>query len=92
MSLKGYKRKRLLSVLCHYSSICDEGLRKSTKYLSQDNRPLGHGLGPGPPVYERGAIITRPQSLILSYETGPNGLHIYIYIYMSHCSLTVYGQ
>jgi hypothetical protein len=36
------------------SGICQEGLSKATKNVSQDSRSLGQDLSPGPPEYEAG--------------------------------------
>jgi hypothetical protein len=48
-------------ILRHYPSICLEGLRKTTKNLSQDSRPPGRDLNPAPPEYESGVLDTRPR-------------------------------
>jgi hypothetical protein len=40
-----------------YSSICVEGLRKTTKNLSQDSRSRGQHLKLGPPKYEAGVVV-----------------------------------
>jgi hypothetical protein len=52
MNWKGCGRKRSWPNLRYYPGICLEGLRKTTKNLSQDNRSPGRDLNPGPPEYE----------------------------------------
>jgi hypothetical protein len=47
------------------SRICLEGLRKTTKNLSQDSRSPGRDLNPGPPEYKAGVLTTRAQHSIL---------------------------
>jgi hypothetical protein len=47
--------------LRYYLGICLEGLRKITKYLSQDSRSPGRHLNRGPAEYEAAALTTRPQ-------------------------------
>jgi hypothetical protein len=44
--------------LRYYSSICLEGERKTTKYLSQYNRFLGRDLKAGHPEYQEGKLTT----------------------------------
>jgi hypothetical protein len=45
----------------YYLGICLEGLRKTTKNLSQVSRSPGRDLNPGPPEYEAGVLTTRPR-------------------------------
>jgi hypothetical protein len=47
-------------MLRYYPGICLEGLMKTTKTISQDNRYPGRDLNLGTPEYEAGAVITRP--------------------------------
>jgi hypothetical protein len=61
MNWKGCGRKRSCPDLRYYPVICLEGLRKTTKNLSQDRRSLGRDLNPGPPEYEAGVLTTRPR-------------------------------
>jgi len=46
-------------ILTYYPGIRLEGLRGTTKTLSQDSRSLGPDLNPGPPKQEVGAIYNR---------------------------------
>jgi hypothetical protein len=48
----------------HYPRIYLEGLKKTTKSLSQDTRSPSRNLNPGPPEYEAGVLTTRPQGSI----------------------------
>jgi hypothetical protein len=57
-------KKRSWPNLRYYSGICLEGLRKTTKNLSQDSRSPGRDLDPGPPEYEAGVLTTRPLVLV----------------------------
>jgi hypothetical protein len=47
-------------ILRYYTGISLEGLRKTTKSLSQDSRSPGPYLKPGPPRYEAGVLTARP--------------------------------
>jgi hypothetical protein len=38
MNWKGFQWKRLWPILMYYTTICLEGLRKTTKNISQDSR------------------------------------------------------
>jgi hypothetical protein len=38
--------------------ICTEGMRKTTKNLSQDSQSLGQDLNPGSPEYDAGVLTT----------------------------------
>jgi hypothetical protein len=42
-----------------------EGLRKTTRNLSQDSPSPGRNLNKGPPKYEAGVLTTRPGRLII---------------------------
>jgi hypothetical protein len=59
MNWKGCGRKRTWPNLRYYPRMCLEGLRKTTKHLSQDSRSPGRDLNPGPPEYEAGVLTTR---------------------------------
>jgi hypothetical protein len=48
-------------ILSDYPDICLEGLKKTTKTLSQDNRSLGRNLSLGFTEYEAGVLTTRPR-------------------------------
>jgi hypothetical protein len=70
MNWKGCGKKRSWPNLRLYPRICLEGLRKTTKNLSQDSRYPGRDLKPGPPEYEAGALTTRPRrSVNMKYGT-----------------------
>jgi hypothetical protein len=60
MNWKGCGRKRSWPDVRYFPGICLEGVRKTTKYLSQDNRSLGRDLNLGPPEYEAGVLTTQP--------------------------------
>jgi hypothetical protein len=49
-----------------YLGIYEEGLRKTTKDLSQNSRSLDLDLNPGFPEYQAGVPITRPRSFVKS--------------------------
>jgi hypothetical protein len=52
-----------------------EGLRKTTKNLSEDSQSPGRELYPGPPEYEAGVLAIRPRrSVMLCWEV------IFVYI------------
>jgi hypothetical protein len=57
---KGFGRKQLWRNLRYYPKIQLEGLRKTTKNLSQDSRSQGRDLNLGPPKYEVGVLTTTP--------------------------------
>jgi hypothetical protein len=52
----GCRRRRSWPNLKHYLSLYLEGVRKTTKNLSQDNRSPGQDLNPGPSEYEAGVL------------------------------------
>jgi hypothetical protein len=56
MNGKTYGRKRPWPNLKCYPGIFLDGLRKTTKNLSQDSRSAGRDLKPGPPEYQVGAL------------------------------------
>jgi hypothetical protein len=45
-----------------------DGMRKTTKTLSQDSRSSGRDLNPGPPVYEAGVLTTRTRRKVFRIE------------------------
>jgi hypothetical protein len=59
LNVKGCRRKRSWNTLKYHPAICLDGLRKKTKYLSQDSRPSGRDLKPGPPKCEAGMLTTQ---------------------------------
>jgi hypothetical protein len=59
--LKRYWEEEVVGNLKHFPVILLEGLRKTTKYLSQDSRSPGRKLNHGPPEYEAGVLTTRPR-------------------------------
>jgi hypothetical protein len=61
MNLKGCGRKQSWPNLRYYPGIFLEGLRKTTKALSQDNRFPCQDLNSGPTEYEAGVLSTRPR-------------------------------
>jgi hypothetical protein len=61
MDLKGFGRKRSWLNFTVLPSIPLEGLRNTTKILSQDNRSPGRDLSPGNPEYEAGVLTIRPR-------------------------------
>jgi hypothetical protein len=68
MNLKGCGRKRSWPNLRYCSGICLEGLRKTTKIISQASRSPGRDLNPGSPVYEAGELTARPRRFGLPVE------------------------
>jgi hypothetical protein len=58
MNWKGCRRKLSWPNVRHYTSICPEGLRKTTKKLSQDSWSLGQELNPELPEYDAGVLTT----------------------------------
>jgi hypothetical protein len=60
MNSKGYGKKRSWPNLRYCPGICLDGLRKTTKKLSQDSKSVGRDLNPGPPDYKTGVLTTRP--------------------------------
>jgi hypothetical protein len=58
MRLKGSGRGLIIR---YYPGIRVEGLRKTTKNLSQDSRSPGRNLKPGSSEYEAGALINLPR-------------------------------
>jgi hypothetical protein len=64
MNWKECGRKQSLPHLRYYLSICLEGLRNITKYLSQDSRSPGQDMNLGRPEYEAGVLTTRPRHLV----------------------------
>jgi hypothetical protein len=46
--------------LWYYPGIGMDGLRKTTKLLSQNSWFLGRDFNTGPPEYEAGVLTTRP--------------------------------
>jgi hypothetical protein len=62
---KECERKRLLPNLRHYPCIWLEGLRKTTKILSQDIRSSLRDLNQGPPEYEAGVLTTQPRRSVI---------------------------
>jgi hypothetical protein len=61
MNWKGFGRKLSWCNRRYYPGICLEGLRKTTKNLSQDSQSLGQDLNPGPPKYNAGVLTTQPR-------------------------------
>jgi hypothetical protein len=53
---KRSERKRALLNLGYSPDVCPEGLRKTTKHISQDNRSQGRDLNPEPPGYKVGVL------------------------------------
>jgi hypothetical protein len=52
----------------YYSGIRLEGLRGTTKNLSQDSKSLDRDLNPGPPEYQVGVLTTRPRGSVTMYQ------------------------
>jgi hypothetical protein len=61
MNWRGCGRKRSCPNLRYYPSIYVEGLRKTTKNLSQNNLSPGRDVNSGPPKYEAGVSTTGPR-------------------------------
>jgi hypothetical protein len=67
-----------------------EGMRKTTKNLSQDSRSPGRGLNPGLPEYEAGVLITRPQRSV-TFRVTQYGQHGNCITKCTRTIHTVYG-
>jgi hypothetical protein len=61
MNSKGLGKKRPLPNLMYYPGIHLEGLRKTTRNLSEDNRSAGRDLNLGPLEHESEAVTNRPR-------------------------------
>jgi hypothetical protein len=70
---KGCGRKRSWSDLSHYPEICLEGLRETTRNLSQHSRFPGRDLNPERPEYEGGTLTTTFGKRYLVEEIGWDG-------------------
>jgi hypothetical protein len=57
--LKKYTKQWLLPILSYYLRLCQEGLRKTKKNLSQDNQFLTQDWTPELPTYEAGMLTTQ---------------------------------
>jgi hypothetical protein len=76
---KGCGRKRSWPNLKYYLGIGLEGLRKTTKNLSQHSRSPGRDLNPGPPEYE-GVLSTRLRNSALT-RIATNIMHEAIHVH-----------
>jgi hypothetical protein len=56
---KEHERKRSWPDLC-YPEISPEGVRKTTRSLSQDSQSPGRDLNTSPPEYKAGILTTLP--------------------------------
>jgi hypothetical protein len=61
MTWKGCGRKQLKPILKYYSSFCLEGVRETTKNLSQDSQSIDQDFDQGPAKYEVQVIIAQLQ-------------------------------
>jgi hypothetical protein len=75
MNWKGCGRKRSWPNLRYYPGTRLEGVRKTTKSLSQDSRSPGRDLNPGPAEYEARVLTTRPRRSVKMCVNG-NGILI----------------
>jgi hypothetical protein len=64
MNWKGYERKWSWSNLWYYHGICLEGLRKTTKTVSQNSRSPCRDLNWGPSEYEEVLSIQTQRSVL----------------------------
>jgi hypothetical protein len=64
MNLKCCGRKRSCPNLRYCTGICLEGLRETTKIVSQHSRCLGRDLNPGTHKYEAGVLTPQLQRLV----------------------------
>jgi hypothetical protein len=67
MNWKRCGRKRLWPNKINYPVVFPDGLRKTTKNLSQDRRSPGRDLNLGPPEYE-GVLTVRPPLSVYFFE------------------------
>jgi hypothetical protein len=66
-------------VLRYFPGIYLEGLKKYTKILNQDERPLDRHVNPGLPQYEAGMLNTRPSRLVAAhYRYSPSSYLLYV--------------
>jgi hypothetical protein len=56
-------------ILRYYPDIRLEGLRKTTKHLSQDSQSPSRDLIAGPPAFEVGVLTTRPRRSVSVYTS-----------------------
>jgi hypothetical protein len=63
MNVKGYGRKRVRDLI-YFRGICVDGVRKSTKNLSQNSRSPGRGLNDGLLEYKAGIQPTEPRGSV----------------------------
>jgi hypothetical protein len=61
MNWKGFKGSGRVLILIYYPGIRLEGLRKTTKNLSEDSLSSARNSNPEPPEYEAGVMITPPR-------------------------------
>jgi hypothetical protein len=71
MNWNGCERKQSGLILRYYPNICLEGLRKTTKVLSQDSQSPGQDFNMGPRKYEAGVLITQSRrSVFINGKVG----------------------
>jgi hypothetical protein len=68
ISWRGCRGTRLCSSIGYSPDIYPDGLKKTTKYLSQDGRSSGKYFNPGPPEYKT-ALRVQTTQLKLSVQT-----------------------
>jgi hypothetical protein len=61
-------------VLRHYPGLPLNGLRETTKKLSQDTQPPGRDLHPGPAEYKAGVLTARPRRSVFTEQVSCNQL------------------
>jgi hypothetical protein len=66
MNWKGCETKRSWPKLRYYLDIFVEGLRKTTRNPSYDNRSPGQYLNLGSPKYEAGVSTDRPRRSVIA--------------------------
>jgi hypothetical protein len=94
MNWKGCGRKGLWPNGRYYPSTCMNGLRKTTKNISQDSRPPGRDLNPGLPEYKALCLnieinyqITRVKLI-----TNPKCFNLYWVIFKGTTLFTPYNK
>jgi hypothetical protein len=68
MNWKEFGLKQLWPNFKAISRYWSGGTEKNPKNLSQDIRPPGRGLSPGPLEYAAGVLTTRPRRLVTTYK------------------------
>jgi hypothetical protein len=88
--MEGISEKAVVTQSRHYSGVCEEILRKTTEYLSQDSRYPGRDSDPVPPEEESGTlpllqpaqgfhVATFSSKEMLTYATSVCGTVLFLF-------------